>query len=63
MIIGVKSEKLEIIKFSENFAKKIMSAFFDSMSGIFRVGFDTGSKTTEKVIGGIKEMFFDKDEE
>ena len=46
-----------------DFTKKIMSAFYNSMSGIFRVGFDTGSKTTEKVIGGIKEMFFDKDED
>ena len=46
-----------------DFIKKTMSAFYDSMSSIFRVGFDTGSKTSEKVIGGIKEMFFDKDED
>lgn len=46
--------------FKAEFRKKIMAAFYDSMNYIFRVGFRTGSRTSEKLIEGITGLLFGK---
>lgn len=43
------------------FSKQTLKAFYDDMNYVFRDGFGTGSKTAEKVVGGLVELFFGKE--
>ena len=46
--------------FKTDFAKDALTTFYDVMDYIFREGFGTGSKTTEKTIDGLAGLLFGK---
>ena len=53
--LGKSEEELKA-----EFKEEILGGFYDAMSDAFRVGFGTSSKTHEKVVDGIKGLFFGK---
>ena len=40
------------------FGREALTAFYQAMDSVFREGFGTGSKTTEKVVSGLASLLF-----
>lgn len=54
-----KNEK----RLKAEFSKQVLVFFYETMDSIFREGFGTGSKTVEKVVGGLASLLFGQKKE